>query len=187
MNTNRPYSQRIALLFGGIAVAFILTYVVPLLHFGFGESSQLPIASQERLANLARHSLAGDDVPVAAILMYGDSIIGEGYNTVHGNLDAAGHAEVNAISSAMRRFGSAGFARVNRDSLVLISTFEPCLMCTGAILEARIKHVRYLKPKPFLYLLREDLRLLRYRWEASSLGPESLQDSLFLLHWGYRP
>jgi tRNA(Arg) A34 adenosine deaminase TadA len=93
---------------------------------------------------------------------------------------------VNAISDALRRFGDAGFASFNRDSLTLISTFEPCVMCTGALMNFGIKRVAFLKTKPLFQRLQEDYRLMLYRFRMDQRGPGALQDSLFNLAWSRR-
>gem|GEM_PF-987824 len=171
-----------------IVLAGTLAAHIPLTHWNSGSgNSQLPAESATRLKSLGLLSLSAKDVPVAALLLYGDSVIGEGYNTVRRDHNAAGHAEINAISDAMRRIGHAAFAKLNRDSLLLISTFEPCPMCAGAMLEYGIKRVQYLKPKPLFYLMREELRGINYRWRWRNIGPEALQDSLFFSHPEYRP
>ncbi|HXD93649.1 MAG TPA: deaminase, partial [Bacteroidia bacterium] len=58
-----------------------------------------------------------------------------------------GHAEINAISNTIKNIGTQNFNQLNRDSLILITTFEPCLMCRGAIIENRIKHIEFIKEK----------------------------------------
>ena len=135
-----------------------------------------------QLEVLGDSALRTRDVPVAALILYGDSVIGTGYNTVAGEGNAGGHAEINAISSVLRRMGEKGFAALNRDSLVLVTSFEPCAMCRGAIVQYNIRRVEIVKSKPPADLLREDLRILRYYWQREFSGPASLQDSLFERH-----
>ncbi len=171
----------------GVALCITLLSLLPYVPYHFFSSENTlsePVAI--RLMNLGRMALPSRDVPVASILMYHDSIIGEGFNTVLRDGNAGGHAEINAISDAMQRMGPTMFSALNRDSLLLISTFEPCPMCRGAILEHRIKQVQFLKPKPLSYLLREDFRGMRYRWLWRQIEPEALQDSLFHSHPGYK-
>ena len=138
-----------------------------------------------RLETLGDSALGSRDVPVAALILYGDSVIGSGYNTVKAAGDAGGHAEINAISSALRRMGEKEFSALNRDSLVLVTTFEPCAMCRGAIVLYNIRRVDILKRKPTAALLREDIRILRYYWQREFSGPEALQDTLFGRHPDY--
>lgn len=176
------------IIIGCIAILSVLMALLPYVHWhSLTAEEELPADLSSRLKSLGMESLRSKDVPVAAVLLFGDSVIGEGYNTVLRDNIAGGHAEINALSNAMQLVGPTSFSHLNRDSLLLISTFEPCAMCMGAILEYRIKNVRFLKPKPFVYLLREELRAIRYRWRVRQSGSEALQDSLFLSHSGYRP
>ncbi len=138
------------------------------------------------LEALGDSALVSRDVPVAAILLYGDSVIGSGFNTVKAAGNAGGHAEINAISAALRRLGETEFAKLDRDSLVLVTTYEPCPMCRGAIVLYNIRRVDILKRKPPTTLVREDMRILRYYWQREISGPEALQDSLFQKHPDYR-
>jgi len=141
----------------------------------------------DTLRTLGGMALASSDVPVGAVVLYGDRIIGEGFNTVERDTAAGGHAEINAISDAFRHVGYEAFQKMNRDSLVLVSTFEPCLMCRGAILEYRIRHVIFVKGKPIFHWLKEDFRTFAYYWRRRQAGPEALQDSLFARHPQFHP
>jgi len=181
------YSISFLIVIGCAAILTVLAVLLPYVHWhSLSGEKEMPAALISQLKTLGKKSLRSYDVPVAAVLIYRDSIIGEGYNTVLRDNSAGGHAEINALSSAMQRIGPTAFSQLNRDSLVLVSTFEPCAMCTGAMLEYRIKHIRYMKPKPILSLLQENLRAMRYRWQWEQRGPEAVQDSLFFSHPGYR-
>lgn len=172
-------------LIGGFVLCLALMSLLPYMPYHFFPSGkELPEPVLFRLKSLGEKALLSRDVPVASIIIYRDSIIGEGFNTVLRDGNAGGHAEINAISDAIQRLGHTTFSALDRDSLILISTFEPCPMCAGSILEHRIKQVRFLKRKPLTYLLREDLRGIRNRWQWRQLEPEALQDSLFRLHPG---
>jgi tRNA(Arg) A34 adenosine deaminase TadA len=134
------------------------------------------------LFELGKKSLKSLDVPVASVIIYNDSIIGRGYNTVLRDTSAGGHSEINAISDAIKHLGIKKFNELNRDSLILISTFEPCMMCMGAIELYKIKHVFFLKGKsPFLWV-KNSFGDLLYEKNKQKTGPEILQDSLFRLH-----
>ncbi|HEX9615089.1 MAG TPA: nucleoside deaminase, partial [Bacteroidota bacterium] len=119
---------------------------------------------------------------VASVILFSGRVIGEGFNTVARDSNAAGHAEINALTDALRTLGMETFSSLDRDSLALVSTFEPCPMCRGALHEYRISRVEYLKPKPVLHVLGTDIRLLFFHWSKEFRGPESLQDSLFARH-----
>jgi tRNA(Arg) A34 adenosine deaminase TadA len=136
----------------------------------------------DTLRTLGMKALESNDVPVGAVVIYGEQIIGSGHNKVQRDLSAGGHAEIEALSDAIRRLGFEHFQTLNRDSVILVTTFEPCLMCRGAILEYRIANVVFLKGKPVLSWIREDLRTLRFSWTRKQGGSPALQDSLFRKH-----
>jgi tRNA(Arg) A34 adenosine deaminase TadA len=140
---------------------------------------------KKELVHLALNSLESRDVPVASLLIYRDKVIGKGYNTVVKNAKAGEHAEINAISKAIDSLGFQRFQTLDRDSLWLLSTYEPCMMCAGAIVIYNSQHVCFLKEKSFNHNLRHDARLMRYFLKRKTLGSNSLQDSLFYLHPDY--
>lgn len=87
---------------------------------------------------LAREAAAGGDVPVGCVIVRDGEIVGRGRNRREADSDATAHAEVEAIRDACARLGS---WRLHR--CVLYVTLEPCPMCAGAIVNARIEEVRY--------------------------------------------
>ena len=76
------------------------------------------------------------DVPVGAVLVCDGHIIAQAHNTKETLGSAIGHAEINAITEACNRLG-----RWRLTDCTLYVTLEPCPMCTGAILSARIPRV----------------------------------------------
>ncbi len=85
----------------------------------------------------ARLALATDDVPVAALAVTADGrIIGRGRNERERDNDPTAHAEILAIRAAAETLGSWRLTEVT-----LIVTLEPCVMCAGAIVAARIPRV----------------------------------------------
>jgi tRNA(adenine34) deaminase len=111
---------------------------------------------------LAAASFAGDrgEVPVGAIVVSAGKIVGTGYNRREEVQSPLSHAEIMAIDEASRRLGS---WRLNDCEIYV--TLEPCIMCTGAILQARIRRLVFgcVDPKAgaveSLYRLCEDQRL----------------------------
>jgi tRNA(Arg) A34 adenosine deaminase TadA len=177
------WARLMALLFLVAVGLMVVAYVHPVLRpASVAENQEV----QALLVALADSALSSRDVPVAAVILNGDTVIGRGFNTVVRDGNAGGHAEINAISSVVRGRGEKAFRALNRDSLVLVTTLEPCPMCRGAITGYGIRKVRILKPKPLTMLVREDLRLLRYYFERRLSGPEGLQDSLLHRHPDYR-
>lgn len=74
-----------------------------------------------------------DETPIGAVLVYQGRIIGRGWNQREKRQDVTLHAEMAAIRQASRRLGS-----WRLDGCTLFVTLEPCLMCAGAIIQARI-------------------------------------------------
>jgi len=85
----------------------------------------------------ARAALATDDVPVGAIVIDPDgAIIGRGRNEREALRDPTAHAEVSALRAAASHQGGWNLA-----GCTLVVTLEPCVMCAGAILSARVSRV----------------------------------------------
>jgi tRNA(adenine34) deaminase len=81
----------------------------------------------------AEAALAADEVPVGAVIVKGSAVIGRGYNRVEALRDATAHAEILAIGAASEALGD-----WRLEGTTLYVTLEPCAMCAGAILLARI-------------------------------------------------
>ncbi|AIS51255.1 tRNA-specific adenosine deaminase TadA [Thermoanaerobacter kivui] len=84
----------------------------------------------------AKKSYQLGEVPVGAVIVKGRQIIGRGFNQKESANDATAHAEILAIREACKTLGS-----WRLDDCSMYVTLEPCPMCAGAILEARIKRV----------------------------------------------
>lgn len=149
--------------------------------------AEISAAHAELLRSEGMAAIATGDVPIGAILLFGDSVIGRGRNTQRANGDAAGHAEVNAVSDAIRRMGHGAFNGLDRDRLLLVSTFEPCAMCRGMMEEHRIERMAFLKPKSLWSRLKSDAWRSRAEWGRRSIDKEGIQDSLFRAHPDYDP
>jgi tRNA(adenine34) deaminase len=93
----------------------------------------------EKLMRLAleQAALAGDDVPVGAVLVDSSGkVVAVGHNRKEERSDAASHAEIEAIRAAGESLGD-----WRLEDLTLVVTLEPCVMCAGAIVAARIPRV----------------------------------------------
>jgi tRNA(adenine34) deaminase len=86
----------------------------------------------------ARQALEHGDVPIGAVTVYQRQIIGRGHNHREIDQDPTAHAEMIAIRQAAVHLG-----RWRLDEVTLYSTLEPCCMCAGAIVLARIPRVVY--------------------------------------------
>ena len=82
----------------------------------------------------ARRALGTGDVPVGAVVVGPDgAVVGEGHNAREADGDPTAHAEVLALRAAARTLG-----RWRLEDCTLVVTLEPCLMCAGAVLQARV-------------------------------------------------
>lgn len=86
----------------------------------------------------AMKAFGENEVPVGAVIVHQNKIISRGYNQIEKLKDATAHAEMIAITSAANRLEN---WRLNDCSLYV--TLEPCIMCTGAILNSRISEVYF--------------------------------------------
>lgn len=85
---------------------------------------------------LAREAGACGEVPVGAVVICGDEIFGRGFNQPIGCYDPTAHAEIMALRDAAKRLGN-----YRLPGAELFVTLEPCLMCAGAIMHARLARV----------------------------------------------
>ena len=93
----------------------------------------------DEIIKLAKKAYDNDDIPVGAIVVKNKKIIGYGFNTRNTNGSVIGHAEIAAIEMACKYVGD-----WRLDDTIMYVTLLPCMMCTGAIIESRIKKVYYL-------------------------------------------
>ncbi len=102
------------------------------------QASDLDLAMMERAITMARKAAALDEVPVGAVVYRGNRIIAEGFNQRETSKDPVAHAELLAISRAGRALGE---WRLSDCSLAV--TLEPCPMCSGALVNARMGRLIY--------------------------------------------
>jgi tRNA(adenine34) deaminase len=89
-----------------------------------------------RALALAQKAEALEEVPVGALLVFENKVIGEGYNCPIGTNDPCAHAEINAL-----RQGANVLENYRLPNTTLYITLEPCAMCAGAIIHARVNRV----------------------------------------------
>jgi len=108
----------------------------------------------------AEKTLKKKEVPVGAVVVYQNKIIGRGHNQVETLNDATAHAEILAIGAASNFLNSWRL----KDTTIYV-TVEPCIMCAGAIILSRVKKLVFATPDPkagacgSLYNLPQDIRL----------------------------
>ncbi|GAA5446555.1 tRNA lysidine(34) synthetase TilS [Deinococcus depolymerans] len=123
----------------------------------------LHAAMGEALAQ-AREAAAAQEVPVGAVVLGpGGQVVGRGRNTSREHGDMTRHAELAALRDAARTLGTAYLS-----GCTLVVTLEPCPMCLGAALEARVGHIVYGAANP----------------RAGALGGVT---DLLAAHWGHTP
>jgi tRNA(adenine34) deaminase len=91
----------------------------------------------------ARRARDAGEVPVGAVVTLGGAIVGRGFNQPISSGDPTAHAEIVAIRDAARRIGN-----YRLTGAVLCVTIEPCLMCVGAIVHARVATLVYGAAEP---------------------------------------
>ena len=84
----------------------------------------------------AKKAAALGEVPIGCVIIYEDKIIGRGYNRRNTDKSTLSHAEITAIRKASRVIGD-----WRLEDCTLYVTLEPCQMCSGAIIQARIPRV----------------------------------------------
>ncbi len=84
----------------------------------------------------AKKAYALGEVPIGCVIVYQDKIIGRGYNRRNTDKNTLAHAEITAINKASKKMGD-----WRLEGCTLYVTLEPCQMCAGAIVQARITEV----------------------------------------------
>lgn len=92
---------------------------------------------------LAQKAWDEDEVPVGALVVLDGRLLGEGYNQPVGSSDPSAHAEMTALRRAAKTLGN-----YRLPGTVLYSTIEPCSMCAGAMIHARIERLVYGAAEP---------------------------------------
>ena len=84
----------------------------------------------------AKKAKALDEVPIGCVIVYEDKIIARGYNRRNTDKNTLSHAELNAIRKASKKLGG-----WRLEGCTMYITLEPCQMCAGAIVQARVSRV----------------------------------------------
>lgn len=105
----------------------------------------------------AKKALKYNDVPIGAIIVRDNKIIGRGYNTRERDNDPTGHAEINALRDAGTASGN-----WRLDNAVLYVTHEPCPMCAGAMLMSHIHTIVYGAHEPLYGVCGSQMNLVQF-------------------------
>lgn len=102
------------------------------------EQDSLDIFWMQHALELAKRAESEGEVPVGAIVVLNEEVIGEGWNRPIIDNDPTAHAEIMALRSAAKKINNYRLL-----DTTLYVTLEPCIMCTGAIIHSRVKRVVY--------------------------------------------
>ena len=108
--------------------------------------------------NEARKALKSEEVPIGAVVICGDAVIGRGYNLVETLCDATAHAEMQCITAAASTLGGKYLK-----GCTIYVTVEPCVMCAGALAWSQIDRVVYGADDPKRGFMRVGTSLLHPR------------------------
>ncbi|OGC43783.1 tRNA-specific adenosine deaminase [candidate division WOR-3 bacterium RBG_13_43_14] len=84
----------------------------------------------------AQQAFEEDEVPIGAVAVYKNQIVGRGHNQIERLQDPTAHAEIIAITAAANALSS-----WRLEEVIVYTTVEPCIMCAGALVHARVKKV----------------------------------------------
>ena len=115
----------------------------PLLSVRIGNAPDPEVSAMLGALELARAAFDSGEVPVGAVVLRGAAIIGRGRNRCKATGDMTRHAELEAIRDAVSQIGTPYLT-----DCTLVVTLEPCLMCLGAVIEARVARIVYAAPNP---------------------------------------
>ncbi|MBA2259515.1 MAG: tRNA adenosine(34) deaminase TadA [Acidobacteria bacterium] len=121
----------------------------------------------QQALGLAQRARELGEVPVGAVVVLDGQVIGEGFNQPIGSNDPTAHAEIVALRDAAQRAGN-----YRLTGATLYATIEPCQMCVGAMVHARIARVVYGTAEPKAGAIESAMRAhehpsLNHRMEAA--------------------
>ena len=103
----------------------------------------------------ARKAMANGEVPIGAVIAVDDRIVAAGFNQPISTVDPTAHAEIRALRAAAQKIGN-----YRLTGATLCVTVEPCAMCVGAIVHARISTLIYGASEPKTGAVRSTMKLL---------------------------
>jgi tRNA(adenine34) deaminase len=111
----------------------------------------------EEALRAAQRALEAGEVPVGAVVVCSEKIVGRGWNRNISNSDPTAHAEIVALREAGATIGNHRLSECD-----LFATIEPCAMCAGALLHARIKRLVYGADDPKAGAVQSVMQLLNH-------------------------
>lgn len=133
----------------------------------------------EAALNQARIALSEGEIPIGCVVVKDGAILSAAHNTVEKDGCALHHAEINAITAAVKITGE----KYLTDCDIYV-TVEPCAMCAGAIINSRIRHLYYGLSEPKTgccgsnYMLTDDSR---FNWRTRTEGGLKAEESEILM------
>ena len=103
----------------------------------------------------ARKAMASDEVPIGAVIAFGDEIVAAAFNQPVSTVDPTAHAEIRALRAAAQKIGN-----YRLTGATLCVTVEPCAMCVGAMVHARIGTLIYGAPEPKTGAVQSTMKLV---------------------------
>ena len=103
----------------------------------------------------ARKAMASHEVPIGAVVAVGEEIVAAGFNQPISTVDPTAHAEIRALRAAAQKIGN-----YRLTGATLCVTVEPCAMCVGAMVHARIGALVYGAAEPKTGAVRSTMKLI---------------------------
>jgi tRNA(Arg) A34 adenosine deaminase TadA len=175
-----------------LAIIFIIViYFSRSEFFRIFPDTELVSLSKRELRNTSIQAIENGDEPVSAVVLYNYSLIGRGYNTLLSDTNAVGHAVINALNDVVKSKGWEQFNALDKNSIIVMSTTEPCQLCKAALQEYGILRVEFMNQRPTTYWLNSYRDDFIYELKKRQLEPSDLQDSLIQIkasrQINYRP
>ena len=124
---------------------------------------------------LAAEAAANDEVPVGAVVVRNGELLGQGFNQVISAADPTAHAEIIALRDAAQKVGN-----YRLSGATLYVTLEPCTMCAGALVHARIAELIFAAREPRAGVVCSSCQILdepwynhKVNWQEGVLAQES--------------
>lgn len=159
-------------------VLIIIVYLLRSEFFRISADSELVSLSKRELRNSAIRAIEKGDEPVSAVVLYNYSLIGRGYNTILSDTNVVGHAVINALNDAVKNRGWELFNALDKKSIIVMSTTEPCQFCKAVLQEYGISRVEFMNEQTLKYWLSSYWSDLVFEFKKRQLEPSDLQDSL---------